>query len=140
MIGVSKLAKAFGDRTLFEGASFQLNAGSRYSLVGANDSGKTTLRIVAGDEPATDGTVSIPKTARVGVLRQDRFLDDESRSRRSSSSARPNWRSRRRSSPRSAPSSRPCGEDHERADGSQLHWEVTSCRRPPSANDVPEKK
>jgi len=77
MIGVSQLGKSYGGRTLFRDASFQLNAGSRYGLVGANGSGKTTfLKIVAGDDPATEGTVSIPPGARVGVLRQDRFLDD----------------------------------------------------------------
>jgi ATPase subunit of ABC transporter with duplicated ATPase domains len=77
MIGVSKLAKAYGGRTLFEDVSLQLNAGSRYGLVGANGSGKTTfLRILAGDEPATDGTVAIPGRDRIGVLRQDLFLDD----------------------------------------------------------------
>jgi ATPase subunit of ABC transporter with duplicated ATPase domains len=77
MITVAKLAKSYGDRTLFEDVSLQLNAGSRYGLVGANGSGKTTfLEILAGDEPASDGTVSIPGRARVGVLRQDRFLDD----------------------------------------------------------------
>ncbi|MCU0683388.1 MAG: ABC-F family ATP-binding cassette domain-containing protein [Polyangiaceae bacterium] len=77
MIGTSNLGKSFGGRTLFEGVSLQLNAGSRYGLVGANGSGKTTcLRILAGDDQASEGTVSIPKRARVGVLRQDRFLDD----------------------------------------------------------------
>jgi ATPase subunit of ABC transporter with duplicated ATPase domains len=77
MIGVSQLSKAYGGRTLFEGVSLQLNAGSRYGLVGANGSGKSTfLKILAGDEPATDGTVAMPSRARVGVLRQDRFLDD----------------------------------------------------------------
>jgi ATPase subunit of ABC transporter with duplicated ATPase domains len=77
MIGISKLAKSFADRTLFAGASFNLNAGSRYGLVGANGSGKTTLlRIVAGDEPASDGAVSIARGARVAFLRQDRFLDE----------------------------------------------------------------
>src|ERR1035441_10563585 len=77
MIGVSRLAKGYGGRTLFEDVSLQLNAGSRYGLVGANGSGKTTfLQVVAGDEPATDGTVAIPGRARVGVLRQDLFLDD----------------------------------------------------------------
>jgi ATPase subunit of ABC transporter with duplicated ATPase domains len=77
MIGVSRLAKAYGGRTLFEGVSLQLNAGSRYGLVGANGSGKTTfLRVVAGDEAATDGTVAIPGGARIGALRQDLFLDD----------------------------------------------------------------
>ncbi|HYO94636.1 MAG TPA: ABC-F family ATP-binding cassette domain-containing protein [Polyangiaceae bacterium] len=71
------LGKAFGARTLFEGVSLKLVPGSRYGLVGANGSGKTTLlKILAGDEPASDGGVTLPKEARMGVLRQDRFLDD----------------------------------------------------------------
>jgi ATPase subunit of ABC transporter with duplicated ATPase domains len=78
MISVSNLSKEFGDRVLFEGASFQLNAGERYGLVGANGSGKTTLlNILAGDLDATKGTVSVPKSARLGVLRQDQFLYEE---------------------------------------------------------------
>ena len=77
MIGITDLAKSFGARTLFEGVSLKLVSGARYGLVGANGSGKTTfLKIVAGDEPASDGTVTIQKGARVGVLRQDRFLRD----------------------------------------------------------------
>ena len=77
MISTSQLAKSFGGRTLFENVSLQLSAPSRYGLVGANGSGKTTLlRVLAGDEPASEGTVAIPGRARVGVLRQDRFLDD----------------------------------------------------------------
>src|SRR5450432_393354 len=78
MISTLNLAKEYGARTLFEGVSLQLNAGSRYGLVGANGSGKTTLmRILAGDEAASEGTVTLAKRARVGVLRQDRFLDDQ---------------------------------------------------------------
>ncbi len=77
MISTSRLGKSYGGRTLFEGVSLQLNPGSRYGLVGANGSGKTTfLKILAGDEPASDGTAAIASRARVGVLRQDRFLDD----------------------------------------------------------------
>ncbi len=78
MIDVTDLAKSYGARTLFEGVSLKLVRGSRYGLVGANGSGKTTfLEILAGDEPPTEGAVAIAKTARVGVLRQDRFLRDE---------------------------------------------------------------
>ena len=77
MITTRTLGKEYGARVLFADVSLELNAGSRYGLVGANGSGKTTfLRIVAGDEEASQGSVSIPKRSRVGVLRQDRFLDD----------------------------------------------------------------
>ena len=78
MISVSNLRKDFGDRTLFADASFQLNPGERYGLVGANGSGKTTLlSILSGDVEASDGTVSIPKSLRLGVLRQDQFLYED---------------------------------------------------------------
>jgi ATPase subunit of ABC transporter with duplicated ATPase domains len=78
MIEVTQLGKSYGARTLFEGVSLKLVAGSRYGLVGANGSGKSTfLEIVAGDDAASEGSVTIAKGARVGVLRQDRFLNDE---------------------------------------------------------------
>ena len=80
MIGVSRLAKSYGARTLFEDVSLMLVAGARYGVVGANGSGKTTfLEIVSGDEPASEGSVVIDKAARVGVLRQDRFIEDAHR-------------------------------------------------------------
>jgi ATPase subunit of ABC transporter with duplicated ATPase domains len=78
MISVSNLAMQFGDRVLFEGASFQLNAGERYGLVGANGSGKTTLlNILSGDQEASGGTLSVPKSASLGVLRQDQYLYED---------------------------------------------------------------
>ncbi len=78
MITISSLAKSYGARTLFENVSLKLSPKSRYGLVGSNGSGKTTLlQIAAGHEAPTDGTVAIPSRARVGVLQQDRFLDDQ---------------------------------------------------------------
>jgi ATPase subunit of ABC transporter with duplicated ATPase domains len=78
MISASGLSKSFGVRTLFQDVSLQLNAGERYGLVGANGSGKTTLLgILNGHVEATSGTVSIPKKARLGVLRQDQFLHED---------------------------------------------------------------
>ena len=74
MISVTGLEKSFGERTLFAGVSFRLNPGERHGLVGANGSGKTTLlNILARDAHASDGSVSVPRRARLGVLRQDRF-------------------------------------------------------------------
>ena len=74
MIAVSNLAKSFGPQILFEGVSFQLNPGERYGLVGANGSGKSTfLKILTGEELPSEGTLSIPKRLRLGVLQQDHF-------------------------------------------------------------------
>jgi ATPase subunit of ABC transporter with duplicated ATPase domains len=80
MITLSGVAKSFGGRTLFEGVTLQLNAGSRYGVVGANGSGKSTfLRMLSDDDTATAGTIARLKQARLGVLRQDRFVDDAAR-------------------------------------------------------------
>ena len=77
MITVSGLAKAYGDRTLFADVDLHLRSGCRYGLVGANGSGKSTfLRILAGEERASAGTVTVPNRARVGTLDQDRFVHD----------------------------------------------------------------
>ncbi len=78
MLTTSQLGKSYGARALFRDVSLELNPGSRYGLVGANGSGKTTLlRVLAGDEAATEGTVSLPPGVRLGVLRQDLSLDDD---------------------------------------------------------------
>ncbi|HEV2852736.1 MAG TPA: ATP-binding cassette domain-containing protein [Thermoanaerobaculia bacterium] len=74
MIAVSDLGKAYGPQTLFEGVSIQFNPGNRYGLVGANGSGKSTfLKILAGDEIPSEGTVAMPKRLKLGVLKQDHF-------------------------------------------------------------------
>ena len=80
MISVSGLAKHFGKQSLFAGATFQLNQGERYGLVGANGSGKSTLlKILTGQELPSEGTVAIPKRLRLGVLRQDHFVFEKNR-------------------------------------------------------------
>lgn len=78
MLQINGLSKSFGPQALFSQVTLQLNVGSRYGLVGANGAGKTTfLRILTGDDSASEGEFSLPKQARVGVLRQDRFMADD---------------------------------------------------------------
>ncbi len=80
MINLSNVGKAYGDRTLFEDVTMRLDAGHRYGLVGANGSGKTTLlNILAGDDVASDGDITMAAGTRVGVLKQDRYLSDRQR-------------------------------------------------------------
>ncbi len=79
MIAVTGLGKAYGSQTLFEGVSFQLNPGRRYGLVGANGSGKSTLlRILSGVEEPSEGSLSMPRRLRLGVLDQDHFRFEQS--------------------------------------------------------------
>ncbi|HTJ80235.1 MAG TPA: ABC-F family ATP-binding cassette domain-containing protein [Polyangiaceae bacterium] len=77
MIAITDLSKVFGGRVLFQKVDLSLQAGSRYGVVGANGSGKSTfLKILMGDEQESGGAITMPKSARLGMLRQDRFMDD----------------------------------------------------------------
>lgn len=77
MIDLKNLGKSYGARTLFRGVSCKLIPGSRYGLVGANGSGKSTLlRILSGEETVSDGGFTVAKGMRLGVLQQDRFMND----------------------------------------------------------------
>ncbi len=79
MISLSDLGKSFGPQVLFAGVSLQLNPGNRYGLVGANGSGKSTfLKILTGEETASEGSLSIPKRLRLGMLAQDHFAYEQS--------------------------------------------------------------
>ena len=80
MISLSNLSKHYGGQVLFEGASLQFSPGERYGIVGANGSGKSTLlNILSGAESPSDGDVSIPKRAALGVLDQDHFQYENDR-------------------------------------------------------------
>lgn len=80
MVTVTELAKHYGGQTLFVDVSTRLEAGCRYGIVGANGSGKSTfLRILAGEESASEGEVVIPKRATRGVLEQDHFAYENTR-------------------------------------------------------------
>ena len=74
MLSISNLTKQHGAQTLFREATANFNAGSRYGVVGANGSGKSTiLRLIAGEEEASDGDITIGSRATVGWLKQDHF-------------------------------------------------------------------
>jgi len=77
MISVENLKMEFGVEPLFEGVSYVINPRDRIALVGKNGAGKTTmLRILAGLQAPTDGSVSIPRDTRVCYLPQVMKLSD----------------------------------------------------------------
>src|SRR5690554_242761 len=76
VISVDSVAKAFGDRTLFQNVSFGLNADDRVGLLGVNGAGKTTLlRILLELEPPDEGKVVHARNARIEYLPQEPDLE-----------------------------------------------------------------
>ena len=77
MVSVDKLTIRFGSVTLFSDVSFVLNPRDRIALVGKNGAGKSTmLKVFAGIQPPTEGSISIPKDITVGYLPQHMIHDD----------------------------------------------------------------
>ena len=78
MISVENLKVEFNATPLFEGVSYVINKKDRIALVGKNGAGKSTmLKILAGLQQPTGGTVSVPRDCTIGYLPQVMVLSDE---------------------------------------------------------------
>ncbi len=70
------LTKAYGPQTLFSNVSITVTRGERVGLLGVNGTGKSSLlRVLAGVEPADEGTVDRRRDATFGFLEQEPALD-----------------------------------------------------------------
>ncbi len=71
MISIDGVSILFGNFTLFDNISFQVNPGDRIGLVGRNGAGKTTiLNLVARKQEADEGRVVVTSGKTVGYLPQ----------------------------------------------------------------------
>jgi ABC-type branched-subunit amino acid transport system ATPase component len=65
------LSKYYGAQDIFEGLTLSVNQGDRIALVGPNGEGKTTLlRLLAGLEPPTAGTMHTARGLKIRYLEQ----------------------------------------------------------------------
>ncbi len=72
MITLRDVHKSYGQQSLYEGASLQINQGDRYVLVGPNGAGKSTLfRMLLGQEEPDSGELSLKRGTVVGYLPQE---------------------------------------------------------------------
>ena len=78
MISIQNLKVEFSARPLFENINYVINKNDRIALVGKNGAGKSTmLKIIAGLQVPTSGTVSKPSDVTIGYLPQQMRLVDE---------------------------------------------------------------
>ena len=72
LLTTQNLGRAFGPVDIFEGISLSIPHNARIAIVGSNGVGKTTLlRILAGEDDPTEGSVFRSRGLRVGYLPQE---------------------------------------------------------------------
>ena len=72
LITTSSLTKSFGATDIFSNLTISIEKGSRLGIVGPNGVGKTTLlRILAGEDEASAGSVTRTRGVRSGYLSQE---------------------------------------------------------------------
>ncbi len=77
MISIDGLAVEFSGQTLFSDASFAINPDDKIALMGKNGAGKSTLmKIIAGVNKPTRGSVRAPKDAVIAYLPQHLLTED----------------------------------------------------------------
>ena len=71
MISINNITVAFGGFTLLDDISFHVSDGEHIALVGKNGAGKSTiLKLIAGVDHPTSGSIMKPKEQTVGYLPQ----------------------------------------------------------------------
>ena len=77
MISIEGLSVEFGGNPLFDDITYVINKRDRIALVGKNGAGKTTmLKIIAGLQAPTSGSVNRPRDLSIGYLPQQMQLSD----------------------------------------------------------------
>ncbi len=78
ILQVQNLAVGFGERELFSGGSFGVEAQDKIGIIGGNGVGKTTLfRVITGNVRETAGSVAISNDCRIGYLEQHALPDSD---------------------------------------------------------------
>ena len=77
MIAIQNLSVEFSSKSLFDNINYVINKRDRIALVGRNGAGKSTMmKIIAGLQSPTSGTVSKPSDITIGYLPQQMVLSD----------------------------------------------------------------
>lgn len=77
MISINNLSVEFSSQILFDNINYVINPKDKIALVGKNGAGKSTmLKIIAGIQKPTSGSVAVPTDVTIGYLPQQMVLED----------------------------------------------------------------
>jgi sulfate-transporting ATPase len=79
VIEANNIAKAFGDKLLYENLSFKLPPGGIVGIIGPNGAGKTTLfKMITGQIEPDSGTFKLGETVKLSYIDQSREMNPDS--------------------------------------------------------------
>ena len=75
IINIEHISKIFGEKVIFEDASFGIQQGDKIGIVGINGTGKSTvLRMIAGEEEPDQGQIIRQNGLKIAYLPQNPHL------------------------------------------------------------------
>ncbi len=78
LLTLAGVSKSFGINRVLSDIHLTLPLGARMGLIGVNGSGKSTLfRLIAGQMEPDEGTVSLMRGTKVGILTQEADIDSD---------------------------------------------------------------
>jgi len=78
ILTVEQVTKSYGDKILFQDASFGMEDQDKIGIIGVNGTGKSTfMRVIAGLEPPDAGKISMGNRIRVRYLAQNPEFDPD---------------------------------------------------------------